>query len=113
MKEAEKLRATDDLAVDGDSLALLERLRSIQDEPGAIRDRDRLTDYLSGRARLTGTRALIREEIARRHGMLEDFHQEPWARGGLSRSGTGRRGGPSRPVFLTPGAPADRVSPVV
>lgn len=89
MKEAEKLRATDDLAVDGDSLALLERLRSIQDEPGAIRDRDRVIDYLSGRARLAGTRALIREETARRHGMLEDFHQEQWVRGVCPDPGQG------------------------
>ncbi len=61
------------LEVAGDESAFLCRLKSIQDELGAIRDHDLVIDYLRRRGRLTGTRLLIREEIARRHARLEDF----------------------------------------
>jgi hypothetical protein len=51
----------------------LRHLRSIQDDLGAIRDHDLVIEYLRSRVKLTSTRSLIREEIARRHARLEDF----------------------------------------
>ena len=57
----------------GEAPPLLGRLRSIQDDLGAIRDHDLVIDYLRSRVRLTSTRSLIREEIAKRHARLEDF----------------------------------------
>lgn len=72
-KDSKRLRHLLELAQNGHAPQLLERLRSIQDDLGAIRDHDLVIDYLSGRVRLTSTRALIREEIAKRHARLEDF----------------------------------------
>lgn len=72
-KDSKRLRHFFELVQSDGHTALIERLRSIQDELGAIRDHDIVIEYLSGRVRLTNTRALIREEIARRHSRLEDF----------------------------------------
>jgi CHAD domain-containing protein len=72
-KDSKRLRHLLELTRNGRAPPLLERLRSIQDELGAIRDHDLVIDYLRSRVRLTSTRALIREEIAKRHGRLEDF----------------------------------------
>lgn len=72
-KDSKRLRHLLELSQDGHAMPLLERLRSIQDELGAIRDHDLVIDYLRSRVRLTSTRALIREEIAKRHARLEDF----------------------------------------
>lgn len=71
-KDAKRLRHLLEL-VSRDDAAFLVRLRSIQDDLGAIRDHDLVIDYLRSRVRLTSTRFLIREEIARRHARLEDF----------------------------------------
>jgi CHAD domain-containing protein len=66
-------RDTDRYEEDGSPRHLISRLRSIQDDLGAIRDHDIVIDYLRSRVRLTSTRSLIREEIAKRHARLEDF----------------------------------------
>ncbi len=72
-RHARQLRHLLELVRKQDSSPLLIRLRSIQDELGAIRDHDLVIDYLRSRVRLTSTRGLVREEIARRHAKLEDF----------------------------------------
>lgn len=72
-KDSKRLRHFFELVRNEAHGILVERLRSIQDELGAIRDNDLVIEYLSGRQRLTTTRALIREEMARRHARLEDF----------------------------------------
>jgi CHAD domain-containing protein len=75
-KDSKRLRHLLELSSqDGDEDAppLIARLRSIQDDLGAIRDHDLVIDYLRSRVRLTSTRSLIREEIAKRHARLEDF----------------------------------------
>jgi CHAD domain-containing protein len=72
-KDSKRLRHLLELTERGDEPPLLGRLRSIQDELGAIRDHDLVIDYLRSRVRLTSTRSLIREEIAKRHARLEDF----------------------------------------
>ena len=72
-KDSKRLRHLLEL-VSGDSASqFLQRLRSVQDDLGAIRDHDLVIDYLRSRVRLTSTRSLIREEIAKRHARLEDF----------------------------------------
>lgn len=72
-KDAKRLRHLLELTRTGRSPALLQRLRSIQDDLGAIRDHDLVIDYLRSRVKLTSTGSLIREEIAKRHARLEDF----------------------------------------
>ncbi len=72
-KDSKRLRHLLVLLGRGDAPPVLGRLRSIQDDLGAIRDHDLVIDYLRSRARLTSTRTLIREEIAKRHARLEDF----------------------------------------
>ena len=76
-KDSKRLRQLLDLSShDGDyedAPHLIARLKSIQDDLGAIRDHDLVIDYLRSRVRLTSTRSLIREEIAKRHARLEDF----------------------------------------
>jgi CHAD domain-containing protein len=72
-KDAKRLRHLLELTERGEAPPLLGRLRSIQDDLGAIRDHDLVIDYLRSRVRLTSTRSLIREEIAKRHARLEDF----------------------------------------
>jgi CHAD domain-containing protein len=72
-KDSKRLRHLLELTERGEAPPLLGRLRSIQDDLGAIRDHDLVIDYLRSRVRLTSTRSLIREEIAKRHARLEDF----------------------------------------
>jgi len=72
-KDSKRLRQLMELLERGEAPPLLGRLRSIQDDVGAIRDHDLVIDYLRSRVRLTSTRSLIREEIAKRHARLEDF----------------------------------------
>lgn len=72
-KGSKRLRHLLELTERGEAPPLLARLRSIQDDLGAIRDHDLVIDYLRSRVRLTSTRYLIREEIAKRHARLEDF----------------------------------------
>jgi CHAD domain-containing protein len=72
-KDAKRLRHLLELTHNGVAPPLTGRLRSIQDDLGAIRDHDLVIDYLRSRVKLTSTRALIREEIAKRHARLEDF----------------------------------------
>lgn len=72
-KDSKRLRHLLELTERGEPPPLLARLRSIQDDLGAIRDHDLVIDYLRSRVRLTSTRSLIREEIAKRHARLEDF----------------------------------------
>ena len=72
-KDSKRLRHLLELTERGEVPPLLGRLRSIQDDLGAIRDHDLVIDYLRSRVRLTSTRSLIREEIAKRHARLEDF----------------------------------------
>jgi CHAD domain-containing protein len=72
-KDSKRLRHLIELSQNGHAPALAGRLRSIQDDLGGIRDDDLVIDYLRGRVRLTSTRSLLREMIARRHGRLEDF----------------------------------------
>jgi CHAD domain-containing protein len=72
-KHSKSLRQLLELFQNGEASPLLGRLRSIQDDLGAIRDHDLVIDYLRSRVRLTSTRSLIREEIAKRHSRLEDF----------------------------------------
>jgi CHAD domain-containing protein len=72
-KDSKRLRHLLELSGRNGSDQLLKQLRSIQDELGAIRDHDLVIDYLRGRVKLASTRALVREEIARRHAGLEDF----------------------------------------
>jgi CHAD domain-containing protein len=72
-KDSKSLRHLLELTERGEAPPLLNRLRSIQDDLGAIRDHDLVIDYLRSRVRLTSTRSLIREEIAKRHARLEDF----------------------------------------
>ena len=72
-KDSKSLRHLLELTERGEAPPLLGRLRSIQDDLGAIRDHDLVIDYLRRRVRLTSTRSLIREEIAKRHARLEDF----------------------------------------
>ncbi len=72
-KDSKRLRHLLELTERGEAPPLLERLRSIQDDLGAIRDHDLVIDYLRSRVRLTSTRSLVREEIAKRHARLEDF----------------------------------------
>ena len=75
-KDSKRLRHLLELTERGEAPPLLGRLRSIQDDLGAIRDHDLVIDYLRSRVRLTSTRSLIREEIAKRHARLEDFRHE-------------------------------------
>jgi CHAD domain-containing protein len=72
-KDSKRLRQVMELLERGAAPPLLGRLRSIQDDLGAIRDHDLVIDYLRSRVRLTVTRSLVREEIAKRHARLEDF----------------------------------------
>ena len=72
-KDSKRLRHLLELTRNGHAPPLLDRLRSIQDDLGAIRDHDLVIDYLRRMARLTSTRSLIREAIAKRHAKLEDF----------------------------------------
>jgi CHAD domain-containing protein len=72
-KDSKRLRHLLELTQNGIGTPLAGRLRSIQDDLGAIRDHDLVIDYLRSRVKLTSTRALIREEIAKRHARLEDF----------------------------------------
>lgn len=72
-KDSKKLRHLLELTRNGGAPPLLERLRSIQDDLGAIRDHDLVIDYLRGRIKFTSSPSLIREEIAKRHARLEDF----------------------------------------
>lgn len=72
-KDSKRLRHLIELTGRNGNDQLIKRLRSIQDDLGAIRDHDLVIDYLRGRVKLAGTRPLIREEIARRHAGLEDF----------------------------------------
>ncbi|HVB95492.1 MAG TPA: CHAD domain-containing protein [Nitrososphaerales archaeon] len=72
-KDSKRLRHLLELTERGEGTPLLGRLRSIQDDLGAIRDHDLVIDYLRSRVRLTSTRSLVREEIAKRHARLEDF----------------------------------------
>ena len=72
-KDSKRLRHLMELSMKADGTPLLGRLRSIQDDLGAIRDHDLVIDYLRSRVRLTSTRSLVREEIAKRHARLEDF----------------------------------------
>jgi CHAD domain-containing protein len=72
-KDAKRLRHLLELTQNGAAPPLAGRLRSIQDDLGAIHDHDLVIDYLRSRVKLTSTRALIREEIAKRHARLEDF----------------------------------------
>jgi CHAD domain-containing protein len=72
-KDSKRLRHLLELTERGEAPPLLARLRSVQDELGAIRDHDLVIDYLRSRVRLTSTRSLVREEIAKRHARLEDF----------------------------------------
>jgi CHAD domain-containing protein len=72
-KDAKRLRHLLELNRNGVAPPLAGRLRSIQDDLGAIRDHDLVIDYLRSRVKLTSTGALIREEIAKRHARLEDF----------------------------------------
>jgi len=72
-KDAKRLRHLIDLTKNGVAPPLTGRLRSIQDDLGAIRNHDLVIDYLRSRVKLTSTGALIREEIAKRHARLEDF----------------------------------------
>jgi CHAD domain-containing protein len=72
-KDSKRLRHHLELTRDGKVPPIALRLRSIQDDLGAIRDHDLVIDYLRSRVRLTSTGALIREEIAKRHARLEDF----------------------------------------
>ncbi|MDA4118077.1 MAG: CHAD domain-containing protein [Thaumarchaeota archaeon] len=72
-KDSKRLRHLLELSKKTGLERLLARLRSIQDDLGAIRDHDLEIEYLRSRARLTGSRSLIREEIAKRHAKLEEF----------------------------------------
>jgi len=72
-KDSKRLRHLLELTERDEAPPMLGRLRSIQDDLGAIRDHDLVIDYLRSRVRLTSTRSLIREEIAKRHARLEDF----------------------------------------
>jgi len=72
-KDSKRLRHLLELTERGEAPPLMGRLRSIQDDLGAIRDHDLVIDYLRRRVRLTSTRSLVREEIAKRHARLEDF----------------------------------------
>jgi CHAD domain-containing protein len=72
-KDSKRLRHLLELTQNGVAPPLTGRLRSIQDDLGAIRDHDLITEYLRSRVKLTSTGALIREEIAKRHARLEDF----------------------------------------
>lgn len=72
-KDSKRLRHLLELSQNGHSPSILERLRSIQDDLGAIRDHDLVIDYLRGKVRLASTRPLVREVIAKRHARLEDF----------------------------------------
>ena len=72
-KDSKRLRHLLELTEREEATPLLGRLRSIQDDLGAIRDHDLVIDYLRRRVRLTSTRSLVREEIAKRHARLEDF----------------------------------------
>jgi CHAD domain-containing protein len=72
-KDSKRLRHLLELTEKGEQPSLTARLRSIQDDLGAIRDHDLVIDYLRSRLRLRSTRSLIREEIAKRHARLEDF----------------------------------------
>jgi CHAD domain-containing protein len=72
-KDSKSLRHLLELTQNGEEPPLLARLQSIQDDLGAIRDHDLVIEYLRSRVRLTSTRSLIREEIAKRHARLEDF----------------------------------------
>jgi CHAD domain-containing protein len=72
-KDSKRMRHLLELTERGEAPPLLGRLRSIQDDLGAIRDHDLVIDYLRSRVRLTSTRSLVREEIAKRHARLEDF----------------------------------------
>jgi CHAD domain-containing protein len=79
-KDSKRLRHLIELTRDGGT-PLLERLRSIQDNLGAIRDHDLVIEYLRGRIKLTSSPSLVREEIARRHARLEDFVSKNRGRG--------------------------------
>ena len=72
-KDSKRLRQVLELYQNGHAPSLLTRLRSIQDDLGAIRDHDLVIDYLSRSVKPTSTRPLIREEIAKRHARLEEF----------------------------------------
>jgi CHAD domain-containing protein len=80
-KDSKRLRHLLELSQEPGYDSLLRRLQSIQDDLGAIRDHDLEIDYLRSRVRLTSTRSLIREEIARRHAKLEEFMTKNRGRG--------------------------------
>jgi CHAD domain-containing protein len=82
-KDAKRLRHLMELTQNGKASPLPGRLKSIQDDLGAIRDHDLVIDYLRSRVNLTSTGALIREEIAKRHARLEDFVTKNRGRGHL------------------------------
>jgi CHAD domain-containing protein len=91
-KDAKRLRLLMELTGQGDESPLLQRLKSIQDDLGAIRDHDLVIDYLRKRGRLTNTRLLVREEIAKRHARLEDFLTKNRGQGHLVPSSAKGRG---------------------
>lgn len=72
-KDSRRLRHLLELEGGAGSERLLKHLRSIQDDLGIIRDHDLVIEYLRGRVRIPSSRAIVREEIARRHAGLEDF----------------------------------------
>ena len=82
-KDSKRLRHLLELSQKTGLDQLLERLRSIQDDLGSIRDLDLEIDYLRSRVKLTTTHSLIREEIAKRHAKLEEFMTKNRGRGRL------------------------------
>ncbi len=72
-KDSKRLRHLMELYGKNGGDPFLKQLRAIQDELGVIRDHDLVIDFLRSRVKLASTRALVREEIARRHAGLEDF----------------------------------------
>jgi len=67
-KDSKRLRHLLELMERGEAPPLLARLRSIQDDLGAIRDHDLVIDYLRSRVRLTSTRSLIRDFVTKNRG---------------------------------------------
>ncbi len=88
-KDSKTLRHLLELSQRPELEDLLTRLRSIQDDLGAIRDHDLEIDYLRGGVVLTTGRSLIREEIAKRHARLEEFVIKNRGRGRLVPVSTG------------------------